>query len=93
MEPSKVFSAKNSLQRHVNEIHLGFKPFECEQCSYKIGTKHKLDIHIQAKHTGVWRAVYDQSRIFDMMPKPKFTFKKIRPSAKGITWIRKYDFF
>ena len=57
MEPSKVFSAKNSLQRHVNEIHLDYKPFECEQCSYKIGTKNKLAIHIQAKHTGVWREV------------------------------------
>ena len=32
---------------------------------------------------------YDRSRIFDIRPKPKFSFKKIRPSAEGIS--RRYE--
>ena len=36
------------------------------------------------------RTEYDRSRIFDIRPKPKFSFKKIRPSAEGISRSRRY---
>ena len=34
---------------------------------------------------------YDQSRIFDIRPKPKFSFKKMRPSAEDISRSRRYE--
>ena len=37
------------------------------------------------------RPVYDRSRIFDIRPKPKFSFKKIRPSAEDISQSRRYE--
>ncbi len=30
-------------------------------------------------------SVYDRSHIFDIRPKPKFSFKKIRPSAEDLS--------
>ena len=35
--------------------------------------------------------VYDQSRIFDLMLKPKFSFQKIKPSAEGISQSSRYE--
>ena len=40
----------------------------------------------------VFQAEYERSRIFDLRPKPKFSFKKIWPSAEGISRSRRYDF-
>ena len=40
---------------------------------------------------GAMAPEYDQSRIFDIRPKPKFSFKKIRPSAEGISQSRRYE--
>ena len=34
----------------------------------------------------------DRSHIFDIRPKPEFSFKKIRPSAEGISRSRRYNF-
>ena len=36
------------------------------------------------------RAEYDRSRIFDNRQKPKFYFKKIRPSVQGTRQSRRY---
>ena len=33
---------------------------------------------------------YDQSRIFEIRPKPKFSFLKIRPLAEGISRSGRY---
>ena len=43
----------------------------------------------QIKHRS--QAEYDRSRIFDIRPKPKFSFEKIRPSAEGISRSRRYE--
>ena len=45
-------------------------------------------VYIKAKAT---LPVYDQSRIFDIRPKPKFSFKKIRPSAEGMSRSQRYE--
>ena len=37
-------------------------------------------------------SVYDRSRIFDIRPKPKFSFKKIRLLAEGISRSQRYKF-
>ena len=34
---------------------------------------------------------YDRSNIFDIRPKPKFSFKKIKPTAEGISQSRRYE--
>ena len=38
------------------------------------------------------RTEYDRSRIFDIRPKPKFSFQKIRPSAEDLSQSRRYEF-
>ena len=45
-------------------------------------------IHFNMRHPV---AVYDRSRIFDIRPKLKFSFWKIRPSAEGLSWSRRYE--
>ena len=48
--------------------------------------------HPNFKVLAFWasEAVYDRSRIFDIRPKPKFSFQKIRPSVKGLSRSRRY---
>ena len=56
------------------------------ECTTLINNKPKSCLWLlRVKHPAMLPvAVYDQSRIFDIRLKPKFSFLKIRPSAEGI---------
>ena len=42
----KEFSRKDSLQRHINEVHREEKKFKCPACPLTFSRKDILDIHV-----------------------------------------------
>ena len=46
-------ASKGKLKRHINDIHLKLKPFECPSCKYKATNKPMLNNHVKAMHEGV----------------------------------------
>ena len=40
------------LQRHKDTVHLGLRPWECDGCNSKFGTKSHLEAHISQVHLG-----------------------------------------
>ena len=41
------------LKRHVNEVHLNIKKFDCTDCGYAFSRKEQLDIHKSTAHLKV----------------------------------------
>ena len=46
----KCLASKQSLQRHIDTVHLGLKPFKCDFCDKSFGEKGNLDKHISDVH-------------------------------------------
>ena len=57
---------------------------------------HLTNTYTLYTRDGGWLGVngsgYDQSRIFDIRPKPKTLIQKIRPSAEGLSLSQSYGF-
>ena len=66
------------------------KNFSFPLCIYKFNIS-KTNVHTYCFLQSTLRAEYDRSRIFDIRPKPKSSFKKIRPSAEGISRSRRNE--
>lgn len=51
-ECSKTFSAKHTLQFHLN-THSGIKPFSCKFCSFKASDRSSISKHQKKLHAGM----------------------------------------
>eukprot|EP00937_MAST-01D_sp_MAST-1D-sp2_P006367 g6367.t1 len=51
-ECGRKFARQSDLDRHVQAVHCGEKPFACEECGRKFGKKVNLDRHVRAVHRG-----------------------------------------
>ena len=47
------FSSKNHLAEHVQTVHEGEKPHECQDCKKTFGTKSNLQVHLNTVHKGL----------------------------------------
>lgn len=49
---TRAFKSASALQSHVNESHLGIRPFICthDGCDYAAGRRHTLNRHVKAVH-------------------------------------------
>ena len=45
-------SQKSNLNRHVESVHEGNKPFKCDFCVYSCTQRNKLNIHVDSVHDG-----------------------------------------
>jgi len=50
---SADFGTKQGMQKHVNAVHLGLKPYQCEICDKTFAEKTQMMSHIQNVHTNV----------------------------------------
>ena len=46
------YANRQSLQRHISNVHKGLKPFSCPSCDSKFANSHGLKHHIAAVHEG-----------------------------------------
>ena len=46
----QTLSSKDSLNKHIETIHLGHKKYHCSLCEYKTGIRSSLKIHIDNVH-------------------------------------------
>ena len=44
----KEFSTKDSLTRHINEVHEGTRKFKCPECPLRFARQETLDRHVSA---------------------------------------------
>ena len=52
----KLLSKKCTLNRHIEQVHLGlqiFKPAKCEECGKVFSKKGHLDRHVRTIHMGL----------------------------------------
>ena len=52
----KLLSKKCTLNRHIEQVHLGlqiFKPAKCEECGKVFSKKGHLDRHVRTIHMGM----------------------------------------
>ena len=47
------FGTKQGMKKHVNAVHLGLKPHQCEMCDKTFAEKTQMMSHIQNVHTNV----------------------------------------
>ena len=47
---NKLFSRKDTLNSHINQIHEGSKPFHCDYCNTDFAQKIHLKRHLVRKH-------------------------------------------
>ena len=48
----KTYSTRQSLKRHMSDVHKGLKPFKCTSCDSKFANGQGLKNHIAAIHGG-----------------------------------------
>lgn len=47
----KWYNKREHLNRHVQLVHLGHRPFRCDSCKVSFGTKQNMDVHLNTnKH-------------------------------------------
>lgn len=47
----KWYNKREHLNRHVQLVHMGYRPFRCEICNVSFGTKQNMDVHFNTnKH-------------------------------------------
>lgn len=56
---NKWYNKREHLNRHVQLVHLGQRPFRCEACNVSFGTKQNMDVHF---NTNKHRKTAGQSR-------------------------------
>ena len=47
------FANKQNLQKHVEAVHEGIKPFKCSVCDVKFANEQNLKTHIETIHEGI----------------------------------------
>ena len=82
-----LFVVQIHLQKLEQNLSLGLEFCEKEFSRFSQIFFHERNWHKKAEQFGktyILESEYDQSRIIDIRPKPKFSFSKIRPSAEGM---------
>ena len=46
----KTYLTKQSMDNHIKSVHIGLKPFLCDQCEYITSSKSSLNYHIKTRH-------------------------------------------
>ena len=49
-ECEALFEQKQSLEYHMNKVHLNFKPYECDLCKKAFFIEAHLKQHLKAIH-------------------------------------------
>ena len=76
---------KQTLQKHVNAIHLNIKPFQCDRCDFKATHKWNVNSHVKRNHKN-WRYKVNET-FWNPWKNIPFRFR-----VKAI-WARRLVFF
>ncbi|KAG0431328.1 hypothetical protein HPB47_021886 [Ixodes persulcatus] len=86
-----VTKSQRSLRQHVSKVHRQTLPFECERCSKRFTTKHKLHRHTAVMHLGDAACLADGQnpfpslKVYRCQKCPHVTFSLYRSKAHAIT--------
>ena len=58
------FYSKYTLDAHIKKVHEGIKPFECEHCDEKFGSKDNLTRHFERHHSEPKNKITDKATSF-----------------------------